>query len=131
MNDSKNLILAVVLSALVLLGWTWATNTFFPTAEANATVEFGIQQYVTAAAKSGTTLTGFGGYATASADIDNSGVINIGAFAYATGAVATANAPRIRSSRPCSATTSATSSARPLWCRRRLPSVRSTSRAAL
>jgi YidC/Oxa1 family membrane protein insertase len=31
-NDSKNLILAVVLSALVLLGWTWAANKYFPTA---------------------------------------------------------------------------------------------------
>ena len=31
MNDSKNLILAVVLSALVLLGWTWAANKYFPT----------------------------------------------------------------------------------------------------
>ena len=32
MNDSKNLILAVVLSALVLLGWTWAAGKYFPTA---------------------------------------------------------------------------------------------------
>ena len=32
MNDSKNLILAVLLSALVLLGWTWAANKYFPTA---------------------------------------------------------------------------------------------------
>jgi YidC/Oxa1 family membrane protein insertase len=31
-NDSKNLILAVALSALVLLGWSWAANRFFPTA---------------------------------------------------------------------------------------------------
>jgi YidC/Oxa1 family membrane protein insertase len=31
-NDSKNLILAVVLSALVLLGWTWLANKYFPTA---------------------------------------------------------------------------------------------------
>jgi len=31
-NDSKNLILAVVLSALVLLGWTWAANKYFPAA---------------------------------------------------------------------------------------------------
>ena len=37
MNDSKNLILAVVLSALVLLGWTWAANTFFPTANPPST----------------------------------------------------------------------------------------------
>ena len=32
MNDTKNMILAVVLSALVLLGWTWAANRYFPTA---------------------------------------------------------------------------------------------------
>ena len=32
MNDSKNLILAVVLSALVLLGWSWAANKYLPTA---------------------------------------------------------------------------------------------------
>ena len=32
MNDSKNMILAVVLSALVLLGWSWAANKYFPTA---------------------------------------------------------------------------------------------------
>ena len=32
MNDSKNLILAVALSALVLLGWSWAANKYFPTA---------------------------------------------------------------------------------------------------
>jgi len=31
-NDNKNLILAVVLSALILLGWMWAANKFFPTA---------------------------------------------------------------------------------------------------
>jgi YidC/Oxa1 family membrane protein insertase len=31
-NDSKNLILAVVLSVLVLIGWTWAANKYFPTA---------------------------------------------------------------------------------------------------
>ena len=31
MNDNKNLILAVVLSALILLGWTWAAGKFFPT----------------------------------------------------------------------------------------------------
>jgi YidC/Oxa1 family membrane protein insertase len=30
-NDSKNLVIAVVLSALVLLGWTWAANKYFPT----------------------------------------------------------------------------------------------------
>ena len=31
MNDSKNLIFAVALSALVLLGWSWAANKYFPT----------------------------------------------------------------------------------------------------
>jgi YidC/Oxa1 family membrane protein insertase len=36
-NDSKNLILAVVLSALVLLGWTWASNKYFPTANPPST----------------------------------------------------------------------------------------------
>jgi YidC/Oxa1 family membrane protein insertase len=36
-NDSKNLILAVVLSALVLLGWTWAANKFFPTSNPPST----------------------------------------------------------------------------------------------
>src|SRR3954471_20195645 len=36
-NDSKNLILAVVLSALVLLGWTFASNKFFPTANPPST----------------------------------------------------------------------------------------------
>jgi YidC/Oxa1 family membrane protein insertase len=44
-NDSKNLILAVVLSALVLLGWSWAANRFFPTANPPSTkVEGGQQQ---------------------------------------------------------------------------------------
>ena len=37
MNDSKNLILAVVLSALVLLGWTWAANKYFPAANPPST----------------------------------------------------------------------------------------------
>ena len=32
MEDSKNLILAVVLSAVILLGWTWAANRYFPAA---------------------------------------------------------------------------------------------------
>ena len=32
MNDTKNLILAVALSVLVLIGWTWAANKYFPTA---------------------------------------------------------------------------------------------------
>jgi len=36
-NDSKNLIFAVVLSALVLLGWTWAANKYFPTANPPST----------------------------------------------------------------------------------------------
>jgi YidC/Oxa1 family membrane protein insertase len=44
-NDSKNLILAVVLSALVLLGWSWAANKFFPTASPPSTkIENGKQQ---------------------------------------------------------------------------------------
>ena len=51
MNDSKNLILAVVLSALVLLGWTWAANKYFPTANPPSTkVENGKQQPLPAAA---------------------------------------------------------------------------------
>ena len=45
MNESKNLILAVVLSALVLLGWSWAANKWFPTANPPSTkVENGKQQ---------------------------------------------------------------------------------------
>jgi YidC/Oxa1 family membrane protein insertase len=36
-NDSRNLILAVVLSALVLLGWGWAANRYFPTANPPST----------------------------------------------------------------------------------------------
>jgi YidC/Oxa1 family membrane protein insertase len=44
-NDSKNLILAVVLSALVLLGWTWAANKYFPTSNPQSTrVENGRQE---------------------------------------------------------------------------------------
>jgi YidC/Oxa1 family membrane protein insertase len=44
-NDSKNLILAVALSALVLLGWTWAANKYFPTANPPSTkIEAGKQQ---------------------------------------------------------------------------------------
>jgi YidC/Oxa1 family membrane protein insertase len=44
-NDSKNLILAVVLSALVLLGWSWAANRFFPPANPPSTkIENGKQQ---------------------------------------------------------------------------------------
>ena len=37
MNDSKNLILAVVLSALVLLGWTFLSNKYLPTANPPST----------------------------------------------------------------------------------------------
>jgi YidC/Oxa1 family membrane protein insertase len=37
LNDSKNLILAVVLSALVLLGWTWAANKYFQPANPPST----------------------------------------------------------------------------------------------
>ena len=37
MNDSKNLILAVALSVLVLVGWTWAANRYFPTANPPST----------------------------------------------------------------------------------------------
>ena len=37
MNDSKNLIIAVLLSALVLLGWSWAANKYFPTANPPST----------------------------------------------------------------------------------------------
>ena len=37
MNDSKSLILAVLLSMLVLLGWTWAANKYFPTANPSST----------------------------------------------------------------------------------------------
>ncbi|MFL6763828.1 MAG: membrane protein insertase YidC [Sphingomicrobium sp.] len=45
MNDSKNLILAVLLSALVLLGWSWAANKYFPAANPPSTkVESGKQQ---------------------------------------------------------------------------------------
>jgi YidC/Oxa1 family membrane protein insertase len=36
-NDMKNLILAVALSALVLLGWMWASNKYFPTANPPST----------------------------------------------------------------------------------------------
>jgi YidC/Oxa1 family membrane protein insertase len=44
-NDNKNLILAVVLSALVLLGWTWAANKYFPSANPPSTkIEAGKQQ---------------------------------------------------------------------------------------
>src|ERR1700756_5517884 len=36
-NDSKNLVLAIALSVLVLLGWEWAANRYFPTANPPAT----------------------------------------------------------------------------------------------
>ncbi|HST35359.1 MAG TPA: membrane protein insertase YidC [Allosphingosinicella sp.] len=32
MNDTRNMILAVVLSAILLLGWGWLSNAYFPTA---------------------------------------------------------------------------------------------------
>ena len=45
MNDNKNLILAVVLSARVLLGWTWAANKYFPASNPQTTkVEAGKQK---------------------------------------------------------------------------------------
>lgn len=37
MSDNKNLIFAIVLSMLVLLGWTWAANKYFPTANPPST----------------------------------------------------------------------------------------------
>jgi YidC/Oxa1 family membrane protein insertase len=44
-NDSKNMILAVVLSALVLFGWSWAANKYFPTASPQSSkIEAGKQQ---------------------------------------------------------------------------------------
>jgi YidC/Oxa1 family membrane protein insertase len=44
-NDNKNLILAVVLSALVLLGWTWAANKYCPASNPQTTkVEAGKQK---------------------------------------------------------------------------------------
>ena len=47
MSDSKNLILAVLLSALVLLGWTWVANRYFPTSQPpSTTVEKGKVQPV-------------------------------------------------------------------------------------
>ena len=36
MNDSKNFFVAIALSALVLLGWSWAAERFFPTPKAPA-----------------------------------------------------------------------------------------------
>src|SRR3982751_3924258 len=43
-NDSKNLILAVVLSALVLLGWTWVANKYSPPNPPTTKIENGKQQ---------------------------------------------------------------------------------------
>jgi YidC/Oxa1 family membrane protein insertase len=44
-TDSKNMILAIVLSVLVLLGWSWAANRYFPTATTQTTkVAAGKQQ---------------------------------------------------------------------------------------
>ena len=37
MKDNKNLILAVVLSAIILIGWTWVSDKFFPTANPQST----------------------------------------------------------------------------------------------
>ena len=39
MNDSKNMILAVAISALILLGWTWASNRYFPPANPPASTK--------------------------------------------------------------------------------------------
>jgi YidC/Oxa1 family membrane protein insertase len=45
LNDTKNLIIAVALSALVLLGWSWAANRYFPAANPpSSKVEAGKQQ---------------------------------------------------------------------------------------
>ena len=46
MNDSKNMILAVALSALILLGWSWVAKNYFPPANPPAAtkVEAGTQQ---------------------------------------------------------------------------------------
>ncbi|HZF94786.1 MAG TPA: membrane protein insertase YidC, partial [Allosphingosinicella sp.] len=52
MNDHKNMIIAVVLSALVLFGWQFAMDTYFPTAnEPSTRIEDGRQ--VPVAQKSG------------------------------------------------------------------------------
>ena len=37
MRDNKNMILAIVLSALILLGWTWVSDRFFPPANPQTT----------------------------------------------------------------------------------------------
>ena len=47
MNDNKNMILAVALSVVVLLGWTWAANRYFPTSNPpSSKIEAGKQQPV-------------------------------------------------------------------------------------
>src|SRR5258708_36162481 len=43
-NDSKTLILAVVLSLFVLLGWSWAANKLFPSNPPSTKIEAGKQQ---------------------------------------------------------------------------------------
>ena len=37
MRDNKNMILAITLSALILLGWTWVSDKFFPPANPQST----------------------------------------------------------------------------------------------
>ena len=55
MNESRNLILAVVLSALVLIGWSFLANRYFPTSNPPSTkVENGKHQaieYITSEAE--------------------------------------------------------------------------------
>jgi YidC/Oxa1 family membrane protein insertase len=47
LNDTKNLIIAVALSALVLIGWSWAANRYFPAANPpSSKVEAGKQQAI-------------------------------------------------------------------------------------
>jgi len=36
-RDNKNMILAIVLSAIILIGWTWVSEKFFPTANPQST----------------------------------------------------------------------------------------------
>jgi YidC/Oxa1 family membrane protein insertase len=46
-NDTKNLVIAVVLSIVVLLGWTWAANKYFPASNPpSSKIEAGKQQPV-------------------------------------------------------------------------------------
>ena len=37
MSDTRNMILAVMLSAIVLLGWSWLSEAYFPTAAPQST----------------------------------------------------------------------------------------------